>query len=219
MSGSDAMQQRAVGTCANRRRRQGAARPEWVRPYRRAQRALDSSVSLIFSLVTAAGDASRCAKRHPVRTARRLTRGVRQMAVAQLRLVDAQRQLAVAGECLSRAPEQLRGEAPELLDLAAERCESVAKYIGLAVTEAVVAQMDVLARLATGELDTQRPRILIKPRPTPVRDFLDRRQPRVADRISHILRRRRRTPRPAALRVPRRSIRGRAPPCSSTCLL
>lgn len=193
--------------------------PEWVRPYRRAQRALDSAASLIFSTMHAVMNAGRCAERRPVRTARRLNAAVREMTMASLRLIDAQRELAAAGQALERQPEQQRGEAPELMELAAARCQAVARYIPIAVGGAVLAQVDVLGGLGTGVLvperpSDNRPRIVITPRPLFVRAFLVFRQPRISDRITPVLLRRRRTPRPAEVRVPRRNLQGRAPPLS-----
>ena len=212
----------AVGACRRNRRRQRG--PEWVRPYRRAQRALDSSIGLLFSTMDAAIASEQRAKRRPVRTAQRLNKAVRQVTVASLRLFEARRRLAEASECLERAPQHQSGEAPELLEWAADRCETVAKYLQVAFTDVVVVQLEVLEGLFTGELvpehpSDRRPRILLKPRPVPVRAFLDARQPRVSDRITPALLRRRRTPRPAEIRVPRPGILGRAPPLSSTCLL
>lgn len=215
----------AAGACRRHRRRRTARRPEWVSSYRRAQRALDTSANIIFSALHTAVESERCATRRPLHTVRRLDRAVRRVTtVAHLRLLEAQRELAAFTACLDRVPEQQRAEAAELLELAAERCQSVALHLGFAYSDAVSVQMGVLDGLDAGTLvpehpSDSRPRIIREPRPVPVRAFLAARQPRVADRISPILRRRRRTPRPAAVRVPRRSIRGRAPPLSSTCLL
>jgi hypothetical protein len=61
---------------------------------------------------------------------------------------------------------------------------------------------------------TRRPRIILAPRPAPLRAFLRRRLPRVRERIGPLHRRRWRIPRPAALRVPQRQTLGRAPPLS-----
>ncbi|HEX6083082.1 MAG TPA: hypothetical protein VF266_01060 [Thermoanaerobaculia bacterium] len=149
---------------------------------------------------------------------------MRRMAVASSRLVTAWRELAVAGQALEREPEQQRGDVPELMEMATERCEAVEKYIPLAVRDIVLAQVDVLGGLYTGDLVPEqpsdgRPRIVLTPRPLFVRAFLVARQPRISDRIIPALLRRRRTPRPAEVRVPRRSLQGRAPPFFSTCAL
>jgi hypothetical protein len=209
----------AGGDCRPSRRRGETRGPEWVRPFRRAQRALDSAASLIFSTIHLVMDAGRCAERRPVRTSRRLTSAAREMKVASLRLLHARRELAAASEALGRVPERLSGDAPELMELAAARCRAVAEYLPIAVQGVVIAQVDVLGGLATGELVAERPsddrpRIVIKPRPLFVRAFLVTRQPRVSDRITPVLLRRRRTPRPAEVRVPRRNLQGRAPPLS-----
>jgi hypothetical protein len=205
------------GTTPSRRR--GTRGPEWVRPYRRAQRALDSAASLISSTIHVVMDAGRCAKRRPVRSALRLTSAAREMKVASLRLLQARRELAEASQALGREPSQQSGDAPELMELVAARCRAVADYLPIAVQGVVIAQVDVLGGLATGELVAERPsdarpRIVITPRPLFVRAFLVIRQPRISDRITPVLLRRRRTPRPAEVRVPRRNLQGRAPPLS-----
>ena len=198
--------------------------PEWVRPYRRAQRALDSAASLIVSTIYAVEDAGRRGERRPVRAVRRLNGAAREMTVASLRLIEARRELAEASEALEREPEQQSGDATELMELAAARCRAVADYIPLAVNDVALAQVDILGGLGTGQLVPERPtddrrRIVLTPRPLFVRAFLVMRQPRVSDRITPALLRRRRTPRPAEIRVPRPSLRDRAPPLPSTCAL
>jgi hypothetical protein len=218
-SSSARAQKGAAGGDCRPSRRGGTRGPEWVRPYRRAQRALDSAASLIFSTVHAVMNAKRCAQRRPVRTSRRLTSAAREMKVASLRLIHARRELTAAREALGRVPERLSGDAPELLELAAARCQAVAHYLPIAVQGVVIAQVDVLGGLATGELVAERPsddrpRIVITPRSLFVRTFLVARQPRVSDRITPVLLRRRRTPRPAEVRVPRPNLQGRAPPLS-----
>jgi hypothetical protein len=169
-------------------------------------------------------DTGQRAKRRPMRAARRLIGAVHEMSVASRRLVDAWRELAEANEALGRDPSQQRGNAPELMELVAARCRAVAEYIPIAVTGIVLAQANVLEGLSTGELvpegpSDRRPRIVITPRPLFVRAFLVIRQPRVSDRITPVLLRRRRTPRPAEVQVPRPDVQGRAPPLSSTCAL
>ena len=146
------------------------------------------------------------------------------MAIASRRLSAARRKLAEANEALARDPSQQRGDASELMEIVAARCEAVAKYIPIAVTGIVFAQADVLEGLSTGELvperpSDRRPRIVITPRPLFVRAFLVTRQPRVSDRITPALLRRRRIPRPAEVQVPRPDVQGRAPPFCSTCAL
>jgi hypothetical protein len=108
------------------------------------------------------------------------------------------------------------------MELAEARCQAAAHYIPIAVQSLVIAQVDVLGGLSTGELVPERPsdgrpRIILTPRALFVRAFLVTRQPRVSDRITPVLLRRRRTPRPAEVRVPRRNLQGRAPPLSLIC--
>ena len=65
----------------------------------------------------------------PLRTARRLTSAAREMKVASPRLIHAQRELAAASEAPAvRIPAQ-GGDAPELMELAAARCQAVAGEI------------------------------------------------------------------------------------------
>ena len=179
---------------------------------------------MIFSTIHTVVKAGRCAERCPVRTARRLNGAMRGMGVASQRHIEARRELAEAREALGREPERQNDDTAELMELADERCQAVAEYIPFAVNEAVLAQLEVLGGLVTGELVPERPsdglrRIAVTPRPLFVRAFLTVRQPRVSDRIGPALVRRRRTPRPAEVRVPRRNLQGRAPPLSSTCAL
>ena len=134
----------AGGACRPSSRREGTRGPGWVRPYRRAQRALDSATSLLFSTMHAVMDAGSRAERRPIRTAQRLNGAVREMTVASLRLIDARRELAEASEALGREPEQQSGETPELMELAAARCRKVAEYIPIAVEKVVLAQVEIL---------------------------------------------------------------------------
>jgi hypothetical protein len=215
----------AGGACRPSRRERPRG-PAWVRPYQRAHRALDSAVSLIFSTIYAVAEAGRCSSRRPIRAAHRLKAAMHEMAVAAQRLAEAQRELAEANEVLGREPDQQRGDAPELMELAAARCQAVADYLPMAVDEVLFAQLEVLGGLTTGELVPEpeppsdvRRRIPLTPRPLFVRAFLACRPARLSDRIAPALLRRRRTPRPAEVRVPRHDLQGRAPPLASTCAL
>jgi hypothetical protein len=214
----------AGGASRPSRRREETRGPEWVRPYRRAQRALDVAAKLIRSTMHLVITTKQCAKKRPMRTARRIIGAVRQMDVASMQLDVARRAVAEAKAALAQDPSQQRGEAPEIMDMVTERYEAVALYIPVAVAGAIFAQAEILGGLSTGELVPERPsdvrpRIVITPRPLFVRAFLVTRQPRVSDRITPVLLRRRRTPRPAEVQVPRPDVQGRAPPLSSTCTL
>ncbi len=221
------------GICRTSRRRGEAPRgKEWVRPYKRAQRALDNASSMLISTVHRVADAGYCASR-PVRSTRILIGALRQVTVASLQYAEAQRCLAEAIDAFDHTPPELQdGDAPLLFELAAERSQTVERYIYVATQEVLLGQAEILQGVAAGELDPEdpsedasavRPRrrvIVVTPRPLFVRAFLAaRRRPRTADRITPVLRRRRRTPLPAEVRVPRRNLRGRAPPLSSTCSL
>jgi hypothetical protein len=181
-------------------------------------------VRLIESTMETVAVFERCVDRCPVRTAQRLTGGTRQMNAAERRLLRASQALAALRECLDRAPELATGDVPLLVELAAERCQAVSAYLQHVTGEVALRQVVVFAGLACGQLVPEHPsdsrqRIVVAPRPVPVRAFLAVRQPRVSERISAILQRRRRTPRPAALTVPSPTSQGRAPPLSSAAAL
>jgi hypothetical protein len=224
-SGSVRAPKRAAGGASRpSHRRKKTRRPEWACHYQLAQQALDSAVGLVHSTIHVAEDAGRCAKRRPMRAARRIIGMMREMDVASMLVSVARCEVAKAKEALAQDPSQQRGDAPELMELVTERCEAVAESIPIAVTGAVIAQAHILEGLSTGELVPERPsdvrpRIVITPRPLFVRAFLVTRQPRVSDRITPVLLRRRRPPRPAEVQVPRPDVQGRAPPLSSTCTL
>jgi hypothetical protein len=185
--------------------------------------AINASVRLIDSSIRTMMVSERCAARRPISTSRKLDEASGRLVTASVRLVRAAARLSEARECLARDPE-LEPGAPALLIEATARL----LYVGnlLNETSDIVFNLheDVLDGLATGELvpersELPRPRIVLVPHPAPVRAFLRARLPRVVDRISAVLQRRRRTRLPASLRVPRRTSQGRAPPLFPVCLL
>ena len=211
----------ATGTCRDRRRLQGQRREAWVRPFRRAHRALDLSGRLIVTTLLSAEDSSRRAHRRPIQSSRELDQASGQLIRASSRLMRAMRELRQMNECAAREPENA-SEVPELLLAATERWMFMAGWLQESADKVFTLHEDVLDGLRTGVLVPEREasrllRIILAPRPA-LRAFLLVRQPRVVDRINPLLNRRRRTPRPRALRVPRRSVLGRAPP-SFSCLL
>lgn len=212
----------APGTCRNRRRQKGGG-PAWVRPFCRAERALEASIRLIGSTLRTVARSERCAHRRPIRTSRTLHEASARLHEASVRLARAAEQMRETNECIAREPERSTA-VPALLLHTAERYVQVTAWLQQAADDVFTLQDDVLLGLETGflvpeEPEGRRPRIRLAPRPVPLRAFLLLRQPRVTDRIAPILRRRRRTPRPASIRVPRRSVLGRAPPLSSVSLL
>jgi hypothetical protein len=213
----------ATGNCRDPRRAKRGGRAEWVRPYRRIHHALNASVRLIQSTLRTVAVSERCAHRRPVRTALKLYGASDLLVIASARLRRAAEGLAQVNDCIARAPEHSAG-VPALLVEATERFVSVAGWLTGAAGQVFGLQEDVLHGLETGELVPEqpaerRPRIILAPRPAPVRAFLRARQPRATDRISALLRRRRRSRLPASLRVPRRTAQGRAPPLFPVCLL
>src|SRR5215203_6019317 len=147
----------AGGASRPSRRREESRGPEWVRPYRKAQRALDSAAGLVHSTNHVVQDAGRCAKRRPMRAARRIIGAVRGMDVASMLVSVAWREVAKAKEALAQDPSQQRGDAPELMELVTERCRAVAENIPIAVAVAVLAQVGLLEGLSTGELVPEKP--------------------------------------------------------------
>jgi hypothetical protein len=185
-----------------------------VRPFFRVNQALDSSVRLLGSTARTFARSERCAHRRPVRAWRTLHEATALLRDASARLIRAGQELEVMKESL-REP---GGDALlPMLDETSARWRELMVCLNETAADVFTLREDVLVGLRTGTLVPEqpaprRPRIALAPRPAPIRAFLLRRQPRVVDRIAPILRRRRRTPRPASVRVPRRSLLGRAPP-------
>jgi hypothetical protein len=195
-------------------------RPSWVRPFRRARRSLGASVLLIESTLRTISDSRRCAHERPIRVTLDLGEAFGRLAHASSRLGKALCQLARTDECWAReaGPD---ADSPDLFVDAHQIAIRVAASLERVAADIHALQQSVTEGLESGTLvpepDAFRPRITVIPRPAPVRAFLRARLPRVRDRITPILRRRRRIPRPSGLRVPRRGIRGRAPPLSPVC--
>ena len=213
----------AAGACRDRRRPEGLRRRAWVRPFRRLHRALDSSVHLISRSLLSAGASERRAHRRPIRASRELDKASDLVLRASSRLSQAARELSKVHACIARDPASA-GDAPELLIMATERWIFMAGWLSESAGSVFDLHQDVLDGIRNGTLVPEpsavpRPRIVLAPRPVPIRAFLRLRQHRVRDRIAPLLHRRRRTPRPAALRVPQRSVLGRAPHLFSDCLL
>lgn len=194
-----------------------ARRPAWARPLVRASRAISASARLIGVTLSAVRASERHAEGRPVRTSRKLHAASGQLVDASEWLVRAARQIAWMDECLARDPEH-SDDVPQLLAEAAASWVYVANWLGEVAGDVFAFHREVLTGLENGTLVPEpaggRPRIVLAPRPVPVRAFLRLRQPRVIDRIAPILRRRRRT-RPAALHVPPDTDQGRAPPLPS----
>jgi hypothetical protein len=209
----------AQATRGNRRpnRRRGKADdPAWFRPYCRAEYAMTATIVAIGVTLRKVAGSRRCAHRHPVRASLDLRQAEARLLGASVRWKRAADALAQMTQCIPDDPDS---PLSSMLAHANERWEYVGAWLQQAADDVSALQADVLAGLVTGRLVPEperpagrRPRISVAPRPVPIRAFLLLRQPRVVDRISPILRRRRRTPRPASVRVPRRSLLGRAPP-------
>ncbi|HEX7153250.1 MAG TPA: hypothetical protein VF618_17325 [Thermoanaerobaculia bacterium] len=188
---------------------------------RRVQKALDASVRLLNAGLATAAKSGRCLTRRPLDSSRKLEHAEGRLALASARLAYAAKELAATAACLEREPETAAG-APQLMMEASQRWMAMHQSVDAAAGAIYAFHENVLAGLRSGALvpereNNRRPRIILAPRPTFFRAFLVARQPRVVDRISSALKRRRRAPRPAAVSVPRRASQGRAPPLSSVC--
>jgi hypothetical protein len=209
----------ATAARRDRRRPQGERRPAvaaaWVRPLRRANRVLNASVRLLTAGLATAARSERSARRQPIRSSQNLEHAGARLALASSRLGRVVKELVETTACLQREPETAAG-APELLMAVTQRWIDMAQALGQASGDVFALHEDLLEGLTSGALvperSDRRPRIILAPRPTLVRAFLTARQPRVADRISALLNRRRRAPRPSAVKVPRCTSQGRAPP-------
>ena len=218
---------RDAAACRKERRRLDAQLPVWMRTLRRARLAVAGMQRMIRASMRAAAASRRCAHRRPVQASHGLkaTRAAlvavrkRQMYAA-MAILDTKDALALAAAGDPQA-EVYR----ELLAVVNQWWIDVSVELAYAELEVVTGQKEVRDGLESGELVPERPgrrrrpRVTVAPKPPPVRAFLCTRWARVVDRIASLLRRRRRTPRPAALRVPQRSILGRAPPVSLVCTL
>ena len=198
-----------------RRRREGGG-VAWVRPFRRLLRGLDASARLIESTRRVVARSQRCAHRRPVRATAELMEASTRLQDASARLVWAAEELEVTNACLVRDPGPT-GAVREALNREAERCVAIMASLEQTAGALFSLQDHLMLGLEAGVLVPERPasarpRIQLAPRPVPIRAFLLLRQPRVIDRIAPILRRRRQTPRPASIRVPRRTLLDRAPP-------
>lgn len=218
------------GDCRTSRRRGAPPGKEWIRPHRLAQHMLDNASSMILHSVHTVIDAGCCAQT-PIQSTKILIRALHHVQVASRQYAEAERYLMELAEAVEQTPpELLDDDAAESLAMATERCHTVRQYLHVATNEIILGHEEIFQGVQSGELVPEDPRVaqlddrprrrVIRHNPLFVRAFLSaRRQPRVSDRITPVLRRRRRTLLPAEVRVPRRNLLGRAPPLSSTCPL
>ncbi|HEX6098769.1 MAG TPA: hypothetical protein VF432_20810 [Thermoanaerobaculia bacterium] len=90
---------------------------------------------------------------------RKLGTALHQVSVATRQYAAAERYLSEAAEAFERALPELRsGDAPELLELAAERCAAVHHYLSVAVNEVVLGHTEIFDRVEAGELVPEDPR-------------------------------------------------------------
>src|SRR5690349_19717352 len=94
------------GTTSTSRR--SGPRPGWLRPLRRAQRALAACVELIDASFRKVLASERDARHRPGRTSRELNHASGQLAEAARYLCRAARELAETNEWIGREPERAR---------------------------------------------------------------------------------------------------------------
>jgi hypothetical protein len=213
----------ATGVCRERRRPQGERPPAWVRPYRQVKRALAASERLLDSTLRKMAASERCAHQRPIRASMKLDHAEGWLARVSRDLTRIVDQLAEANACIGLEPERA-AEAPALLMAVTVEWLRMSQRLTAVADEVYTLHHDLLDALESGDLVPEPPaewraRIILAPRPAPVRISLRFRKRRVVDRISPVLQRRRRTPRPAYVSVPQRNCQGRAPPPVSICLL
>ena len=143
----------ATGKGRNRRRPQGRRRLSWVRPFWRAQRALDACVGLIDSSLRTAAASERCADRRPIRASRDLHHASGRLIDASARLMRAARELAETNRCIARAPERA-AFAPPFLTGATQRWMEVAARLQEVAGDVFVVHESVLSGL---ESDCMKP--------------------------------------------------------------
>jgi len=213
----------ATGTTRDHRRPRGARRPAWVRPLVRAHFGIRACARLIDSTLEEVAACRRQVHRRPFRTWRRLYEATDRLSAASNRLTRAMRDLGRTGDCIARDPENTTKVQP-LLVVATQSWVEVGLRLSEVVGEVFTFNDEVFHGITTGTLAPERAaercmQFALAFRPVPFRAFVLRRHPRVIDRIALVLHRRRRTPRPTALTVPRVTDQGRAPPRFSVCPL
>lgn len=193
------------------------ARAGWVRPLRRARRALGSTMRRIEESCRLL-DASEClGRQRPLRASHQLILVYKRMTEAGQRLVRANLCIQETLSCIRQAPESAGG-APKPVMLAM-----------LQATDAAVQLHAVMARLSgtstwlaavsdTAPASAFRP-LIVPPRPPAARWFLEYCPSRPIDRIQQLLKRRRPAVAVTVAEAPKRVSRGRAPPFVSICLL
>ncbi|HEX6101257.1 MAG TPA: hypothetical protein VF432_33380 [Thermoanaerobaculia bacterium] len=179
---------------------------------------------MLEATVRSIADSRECAGRRPVRASRHLVAAQDCLVAVSVCLARAAHALAATNACLGRDPEGGDG-APELIVRETLRWISVADRVTGLAEQVASMHDDVRDGIVSGALvpepdfAVRRPRIVLAPRPAPVRAFLRARQPRVMDRIAVLLLRRRRADdRLPAQDIPPRTCRGRAPPASPIAL-
>jgi hypothetical protein len=193
------------------------SRRGWIRPLRRARRAIDASLRRIDCSCRVIDASERFGGRRPVQAADQLQRVFHWLADAATQLDRAQIRLRDTSECIESAPECAAGAPLPMMSAilhwidAAGRLTAVSERLGDTSTGLVA-----VAKVA--QPSDFRP-VIAAPRPAAARWFLWYCPSHPSDRIRVLLKRRRRSAPALVADAPRRISRGRAPPFVSICLL
>jgi hypothetical protein len=210
----------ALRACALRRDRRRA----WVRPFRRARRAIDATLRLIESSCRVIDDCERLVADHPIRATRQFEQVSGWLCEASEQLGRGAREWSVTFDSIEQAP-FFAGDAPRLLTFAMARwIDAAARLATLSnrLDDSFSSLMDYV-KGGTAPLDLSE--LFRNPGPAPRRISFNVRPPslkflsRENSRVFSIHVRRQRSARVTVAEAPRRIVRGRAPPIVSTCSL
>jgi hypothetical protein len=137
----------ASGTCRGRRRPHGDRR-RWVRPFFRANRALNASLHLIASTLHTVAAAKRTVHRRPVRASRNLHNASELLVTASARLMRAVQNLAEMTERARCEPETAEA-VPEILVNTTERWLYMTSWLAETANEVFALHSSILDGLQT----------------------------------------------------------------------
>jgi hypothetical protein len=209
---------RGVRSCGSGRNRQ----ERWIRPFRRTNRAIDSTLRLIALSRYLLNECEIFAGVRP-------RWATRQLVLVSGRLVEAAARLGRGAECWNATNNCIAQAPADAGDAPARMIDAIGGWIDAATQLAMLSNRleDTSARLLayvkadTASLDLET--LFKKEGPAPKRIVFRLPSPRVlsieSNRVFCIHVRRQRSARPTVAEAPRRIFRGRAPPLVSTCSL
>jgi hypothetical protein len=217
----NAKSSRRAGVRSCQFRRNGQER--WIRPFRRAHRAIDSTLRLIALSRFLLNECEIFAGVRPRWATRQLARVSGRLIEAAGRLQRGAENMKATNNCVARAPADA-GDAPERLIDAMDHWIAAAAQLAMLSNRLEDTSARLLAYMKAGiapPLDLDK--LFRKEGPAPKRIVFRLPSPRVLsienNRIFSIHVRRQRSARLTVAEAPRRIFRGRAPPLVSTCSL